>query len=174
MTVKGARPRPAPFSDGEHSSGLKAAIARDAEVVADHLHAIRRSMRRVVDEDQHQVALTPPQTHAMYLLTRPNALEGLSLKALSARMGLAHSTVSGIVARLERRGLVCRLPSAEDRRLTRIVVAEPVREYVSESLPQKRLGQLMAALERAGEDERAAIVAGLAALRRLLGPEDGD
>ena len=34
--------------------------------------------------------------------------DGLSVKELSRRMGLSHSTVSGIVDRLERRGLVAR------------------------------------------------------------------
>jgi DNA-binding MarR family transcriptional regulator len=143
-------------------------LAHDAEAVADHLHAIRRALRRATDEDRRQISLTPPQTHALYVLTQPEALAGLSLTELSARMGLAHSTVSGIVARLERLGLVCRSPSAEDRRITHIAVAEPVQAYVRQQLPARRLGQLIAALEQASDDERATVVAGVGILRRLL------
>ena len=59
--------------------------------------------------------MTVPQVNALEELTR---VDGLSLKALSARMGLSHSTVSGIVDRLGRRGFVLKaleLASAEER-----------------------------------------------------------
>ena len=42
--------------------------------------------------------------------------EGISLRALSKELGLAHSTVSGIVDRLEKRGMVVRQTDEADRR----------------------------------------------------------
>ena len=92
---------------------------------------------------------------------------GLSLSELSEHMGLAHSTVSGIVTRLERLGLVQRRTRLEDRRYLRIDFTDRVREW--HDLPALGLGPLAAALELATEDERATVMTGLAVLERLLG-----
>jgi DNA-binding MarR family transcriptional regulator len=61
--------------------------------------------------------------------------DGMSLKELSAHLGLAHSTVSGIVDRLQERGLVERRTSETDGRVTRIGVTRRVRDFVHDTLP---------------------------------------
>ena len=66
--------------------------------------------------------MTPPQITALEVLvdhTRETGA-GLTVSELSTRMGLAHSTVSGIAARLERHGLLSRTPQPDDRRYTRL------------------------------------------------------
>jgi DNA-binding MarR family transcriptional regulator len=83
-------------------------------------------------------------------------------------MGLAHSTVSGIVTRLEQRGLLQRTTRAEDRRTTSIGLTDPVKQWVKDDLMGSRLRPIVAALERATEAERAAILTGLATLERLI------
>jgi DNA-binding MarR family transcriptional regulator len=55
-------------------------------------------------------------------------------------MGLAHSTVSGIAARLERHGLLSRTAQPDDRRYTRLELTEPVRDWLDRDLPAARLG----------------------------------
>jgi hypothetical protein len=47
----------------------------------------------------------------------------------------------------------------------------PVKEWLRHDLPAARLGPLADALARADEDERAAILSGLATLERLLAPD---
>ena len=49
---------------------------------------------------------------------------GLSLSDLSEKMGLAHSTVSEIVGRLERDGVLRRTTRPEDRRYAQIEVTD--------------------------------------------------
>jgi DNA-binding MarR family transcriptional regulator len=83
-------------------------------------------------------------------------------------MGLAHSTVSGIAARLERHGLLSRTAQPDDRRYTRLELTEPVRDWLDRDLPAARLGPLADAMRNATDEERSAILDGLAALRRLL------
>ena len=65
--------------------------------------------------------LTLPQRNVMQVLVQS---DGLSLKELSKQVGLAHATVSGIVDRLEKRGLVERRQDASDGRFTKIMISE--------------------------------------------------
>lgn len=140
-------------------------LARQADEIEATLRAIRRQLWRPFEADIEQGGLTAPQVAA---LTELAAADGLSLKELSRRLALSHSTVSGIVDRLERRGLVHRRPDPADRRSTSIVLAEPVREYLIRTLPARRRGPVLAALGRASAEERARVRDGLATLRRLL------
>ena len=141
----------------------------DAARVAAQLDAIRRLVRESVwaEARRYPVPLTPSQVHALQVLVDEmrDRGSGLSLSELSRRMGLAHSTVSGIVTRLERRGLLGRSARPDDRRFVRIELAEPVK---ARDLPASRLRPLAAALTEATEEERAAIVDGVATLHRLL------
>jgi DNA-binding MarR family transcriptional regulator len=145
-----------------------------AERISTHLEAIRRALRESISAqaDRYPVPLTAPQVLALQTLVEHlrESGAGLSLSELSRRMGLAHSTVSGIVSRLERRGLLRRSPRPEDRRFVQIELAEPVKEWLENELPAARLRPLAHALARADEDERAAILNGLATLERLLAP----
>jgi DNA-binding MarR family transcriptional regulator len=94
--------------------------------------------------------------------------DGVSLKELSEQLGLAHSTVSGIVDRLARRGLVKRQTGEKDRRLTKIAVADQVRKYMRDQWPSLELNPLTQALRAATPAEREQVVRGVRTLRRLL------
>jgi DNA-binding MarR family transcriptional regulator len=140
-------------------------LARLAREIEQHLGAVRQILRRPVEAEFARGNLTAPQRNVMQTLFHS---EGLSLKELSRRVGLAHSTVSGIVDRLEKRGLAERRTDAADRRATTIVVSALVRDYVRNTLPGISAGPLLAALRRARPAERAAIVEGLRTLRRVV------
>jgi MarR family transcriptional regulator, organic hydroperoxide resistance regulator len=143
-------------------ASLLAPMAREID---QQLSAIRQALRRPVEAEMARGRLTGPQLSAMHALVHSG---GLSLKELSRQMGLAHSTVSGIVDRLEKRGLVERRAHASDRRVTTIVASKLVRDYLREELPALALHPLLAALRRARPAERAAILEGLRTLRRAL------
>lgn len=144
----------------------------DARAISDHLAAIRRLLRESVraQADAYPVPLTGPQVLALEILVDHGreAGEGLSLSELSRRMGLAHSTASGIVTRLEQRGLLRRDAHPDDRRFVRIELTEPVKNWLKRDLPAARLAPLGDAVRRARKDERAAVLEGLATLERLL------
>jgi len=143
-------------------------LAEMAQQIDAYLRAIRRELRKPLSTEIARGKLTAPQRGIMQILV---GVDGLSLKELSRRAELAHSTVSGIVDRLEKRGLVARQPDAKDGRFSRIVVTEPVRNFVRDRLPELTMQPLIAALRRVEPRERTKIVAGLRALRRAL---DGD
>lgn len=136
-----------------------------AQEIDSHLRAIRRALRKPLAAAIARGELTAPQRNIMHILARA---EGLSLKELSRRAELAHSTVSGIVERLEKRGLVISQPDPEDRRFSRIMVTDAVRSFVRNQLPQLTVQPLLSALGRASSGQRFKIIEGLRTLRRAL------
>jgi DNA-binding MarR family transcriptional regulator len=141
------------------------AISALAEEMARDLSSIRRALRRPFEAEIAKGNLTVPQTGVMQVVVRSN---GISLKDLSHAVSLAHSTVSGIVDRLEKRGMIKRLPDETDGRISRIYPTEAVSEFVRDHIPALTRGPLEAALERASEAERAEISTALQRLRELL------
>jgi DNA-binding MarR family transcriptional regulator len=92
----------------------------------------------------------------------------MSLKDLSRSVGLAHSTVSGIVDRLVKKGLLARQSDKKDRRLSLIVPSRQVRDYVRNKLPALTIHPLLEALRRTRPAERTAILDALKILRRAV------
>ncbi|MFD9700727.1 MarR family winged helix-turn-helix transcriptional regulator [Lentzea sp. NPDC059081] len=139
-----------------------------AESVMAHLRALRQELLTTSVEptgDQARSGLTAPQVG----LIRSLVTEGpATVTELARRLSLSHSTTSGIVDRLQARGLVTREPDQDDRRYTRVQVTEPVRGY-TRALSEGPYGRLTKALESASPAERKAVLDGLETLRSLLG-----
>ncbi len=142
-----------------------AAQAAQAARMERDLSGIRRAMRKPLEAEIAQGELTVPQMAVMRVVV---GAEGISLKDLSRKVSLAHSTVSGIVDRLEKRGMIERRTDAEDGRVSRIYPSPAVAEWVRDRLPALGAGPLHAALKRASETERAQIACALSRLRELL------
>jgi DNA-binding MarR family transcriptional regulator len=144
----------------------------DAARISASLETIWQVMRDSVWAEARRlpVPLTPPQILALQVLV-DEAREsgaGLSLSELSVRMGLAHSTVSGIVARLAARDLVLRTTDPDDRRVSRIGLIEPVKDWLKSDLPELRHWPIAQAIGRATPQQRARVLDGLATLEQLL------
>jgi MarR family transcriptional regulator, organic hydroperoxide resistance regulator len=103
------------------------------------------------------------------ILTQPEHLNGITLKELTRAVGLSQSTVSGIVERLERAGLVQRKTDENDRRFTRIEASAGVKTYLQHELSTLRLGPLLKALEKASRDDRAAILKRFSDFKKVSG-----
>jgi len=135
---------------------LKAQVDRIAEAI---IYLYTESRRLTKDEAQ-KVGLTGPQLSVAKLLEQ---LGDLSLSELSERINAQNSTVTGIVDRMEREGLVDRKRSAEDRRvihirltdkgqkLARSMSFEPFkifREAFEEALTPAELRELVTLLDK--------------------------
>lgn len=115
--------------ESDHASGAAPPAPRDDEIVA----AIRRIVRaidlhsrRLVD--QH--GLTGPQLATLRAAER---LGGGSIGAVARAVHLSQPTVSGILDRLERRGLAERRRSDRDRRSVTVVVTSAGRHVLARS-----------------------------------------
>jgi DNA-binding MarR family transcriptional regulator len=135
------------------------------EQIQRDLGAIRRALRVPLESEIARGELTPPQMAIMQTVVNH---EGTSLKELSRAVGLAHSTVSSIIDRLERKGLLERRVDPTDGRITRIHSSAVVKKFVAERLPELSRGPLERALDRASRAERAQIGESIRRLRELL------
>jgi DNA-binding MarR family transcriptional regulator len=143
-------------------------LARLAEEIDQHLRIVRQVLRQPVEAEFSRGGLTGPQRSVMHVVVRS---DGMSLKDLSKQVGLAHSTVSGIVDRLETRGLLERKTDAADGRTRRIAASKVVRNYLRDTLPGLEIHPLVEALRRAKPAEREQILDGLRTLRRIVEKE---
>jgi DNA-binding MarR family transcriptional regulator len=91
----------------------------------------------------------------------------MSVSALGARLGVALSTASLMVAELSRAGLLERVEDDEDRRRTIVRVA-PERAAAIDAFLRRRLDPLRRALERLTPQERAAFAHGIDVLTEEL------
>lgn len=135
------------------------------------LGEIRQILRRPLDAEYARGQLTAPQRMVMQVLFHS---DGMSLKELCEQVSLSHSTVSGIVDRLQAKGMAARSTDSADRRLTRIAVTPVVRQFMQQQAPRLTAQPLIEALSRLSEQDRRAISRGLRLLREALEPkEDG-
>lgn len=149
----------------DESLQTASALSSQAEQLELDLSVIRKVMRRPLEALGARGELTAPQTAVMREVVRN---EGINLRDLSRAVSLAHSTVSGIVDRLEKQGLIERRPDPRDGRVSCIYPTRAVRDFVSDRIPALSRGPLLEALARATTEERASIAAALHRLRELL------
>jgi DNA-binding MarR family transcriptional regulator len=150
------------------SIAAKQELARMAQEIDEHLRRVRRVLRQPLETEFARGGLTGPQRSVMQAVVQSN---GMSLKDLSRSVGLAHSTVSGIVDRLAKKGLLARQPDKKDRRFSLIVPSRQVRNYVRNKLPALTIHPLLNALRQTKPAERTAILDGLRILRRAVETE---
>ena len=93
---------------------------QDYQAAADLRAAIRLFQRRTEDVARRH-GLTP-QRHALLLMIKgaPDGSERSTVTALAERLQLAQSTVTELVARAERVGLIAREPDDEDARVSHL------------------------------------------------------
>lgn len=96
---------------------------------------------------------------------------GMSLKEMSQRMGFAHSTLSGIVDRLESKSLIERRIDPSDKRYTRLYVTPAVEHYFKHERTSKLDAYLMKYISKATPEELEQIRSGLAILDRIISSE---
>jgi DNA-binding MarR family transcriptional regulator len=147
------------------SSSTQEPLHKLAQEVDQHLSIIRQRLREPLETEFARGGLTGPQRMVMQVLVQS---EGLSLKELSARVSLAHSTVSGIVDRLQARGFVVRSRHTADGRTTVIAPSSQVRDFLSNRMPELAISPLTEALRGASKSEQATVVRGLRKLRALI------
>jgi DNA-binding MarR family transcriptional regulator len=147
-------------------------LVAEAAGIARALRELRRYVERPTpDVEERRRGLTTPQISTVTVLFDQGPL---SLKELSRELGLSHSTVSGIVDRLERHGLVQRSVEPSDRRITRISVTREVDAYARRGYLESQVGRLLPVLRSATEDQRRLIKDGLALLQALIAEQAED
>jgi DNA-binding MarR family transcriptional regulator len=133
------------------------------------LPRISRGMRRSQDRAAPQ-SLTPLGPRHVAALEQLR--EGpLTVGTLAARLGLTLSTVSGVLADLDRAGFVVRQADAGDRRRTIVQIA-PAKSAVIEEWLDGAARPLARVLDRLDPQEQAAFVKAMDMLEAELRAQD--
>jgi DNA-binding MarR family transcriptional regulator len=131
--------------------------------LADAVSAFRRVTRRVVRPRVPGPELPPSEGELLAFVARS---KGAGVGEAAQALQLAPNTVSTLVTRLSRAGLLARRADPSDRRAARLQLTVAgharVRRY-----RRQRADVLQTALHALDGDQRAALAAALPALRRL-------
>jgi MarR family transcriptional regulator, organic hydroperoxide resistance regulator len=96
-------------------------IKPEIDAILEAIVYLSTESRRITKELARRADLTGPQLTVLKLL---EGLGDLSLSDLSERIRAQNSTVTGIIDRMEREGLVVRARSTEDRRVVHIKLTD--------------------------------------------------
>jgi DNA-binding MarR family transcriptional regulator len=134
-------------SEADVHEGRQTDVDRILEAVV-YLYA---ESRRVTKDHARQHGLTGPQVTVLKILEE---IGTLSLSELSARMSAKNSTITGIVDRMERDGLVKRERSDHDRRVVHLR-ATPRGRAIAGAVPVTAMEVFASALRSLpGKDRR--------------------
>jgi DNA-binding MarR family transcriptional regulator len=89
----------------------------------------------------------------------------LPMNRLAELLDVSQASATGIVDRMEQRGLVARERDAEDRRVVHVVL-KPQGEGLIASLASERRDKLLCLLDALADDDAAALLRGLRAMRQ--------
>ena len=132
---------------------------------------IFKSIKRIGHMLKHSIGqhfnpmnLTGPQGMMMGILSHDGEMK---ISDLSEKIGLSNSTVSGIIDRLEKQGLVERTRSTEDRRVVYVKVSAEFQQNSKETFcrMEKNFEDI---LKKATPGEIDAIIKGLDTLEQLI------
>lgn len=101
----------------------------DMDAVAEAIVYLYTESRRITKDLAGRYGITGPQLAVVKML---EPVGKLSLSELSERIRARNSTVTGIIDRMEREGLVERRRSEQDRRVVHIVLTRQGRQLASE------------------------------------------
>ncbi|WP_077713051.1 MarR family winged helix-turn-helix transcriptional regulator [Desulforamulus ferrireducens] len=130
----------------------------------EHLFFLFHALHKGAAEQAIQSDLTIPQKIVLGYLSKYGEL---SVKELSQKVRLSHSTVSGIVDRLERKELVVRRPHQQDRRITKVALTDLAKNKMKRS-PQQMFAGIVQLYEQSTVEEQKEIMASLKTLRKFL------
>jgi DNA-binding MarR family transcriptional regulator len=99
------------------AAAIPSEIKPEVDSILEAIVYLYTESRRVTKEVARRAELTGPQLTVLKML---EGVGDLSLSELSERIRAQNSTVTGIIDRMEREGLVVRARSAEDRRVVHI------------------------------------------------------
>lgn len=138
-------------------------LAREIE---QRLTSIRQQLRKPLEAEFARGQLTGPQRSVMSVVVA--AREPMRVREITAAVGLAQSTVSGIVERLVQSGMLVRTEDPQDARASRITASAAVRAFLEKQMPKLTLSPLLIALREGGRSDAESILAAVVRLDELL------
>ncbi len=141
------------------------------KLVREIIYLIRRLMQAgelFTKELNRTYKVSAPQLHCLLALNENGSLPP---SQIARHIMVKSSTVTGIIDRLEQKGLVCRLRNSPDRRIITIQLTETGKE-LAENAPPPIQYKIVDGLKKLSEDEIKQIIFSLSKLTQLLDAQD--
>jgi DNA-binding MarR family transcriptional regulator len=132
--------------------------------VANRLRPALLKLARELRRESHALGVTGGQVSLLFQIQRH---KGIGVRGLAALERMSPAAMSGYVDRLERAGLVRRIPDPKDRRRHGLFVTEEG-DRVLRSVKSRRTAWLAARLEHLDPDELAAVDVAVEPLLSLI------
>jgi DNA-binding MarR family transcriptional regulator len=116
-------------------SGLSCSLPEYVVEIEQRLRQIAGLVRRRGRTLLERYGITPPQFDALLILNKEGEL---TIGEMSTRLGLAYSTTTDLVDRLERAGFVVRQRDQADRRVVRVRMQSSGSRLIEEVLDARR------------------------------------
>jgi len=152
------------ISNGNYM-GTNVSKAADIRAIMDALRCLIQELRVSARAVEQHHGISGAQ---LFVLRQLAAGEALSVGALAARTFTHQSSVSVVVSRLARRGLVSRRNGADDARRTDVRLSARGRALLGRA-PEVAQARLIVGLQRLQPHERRAVARGLAKLVQHMG-----
>ncbi len=137
----------------------------------DILHEYLQVSRHITEKFRvyyGKLNLTYPQSIVLAILEADGPMP---ISTLAEAAGSANSTISGVVDRLEKMGLVQRVRSDSDRRVIYVSTTEQFQRHFSK-MRDSAADRFSAALKALSEDEIDAVARGLSLLNHALAAQE--
>ena len=131
---------------------------------------IMYTVKTLVGQQFNDVSLTGPQGMLIGTLMH---YDSMKISDLSEKLGLSNSTVSGILDRLEKQGLIERTRSKEDRRVVYVNITPEFRKDAKERY-RKLEEKFETMLSQASPEELDSIKRGLDTLQKVIERQKND
>lgn len=145
--------------------GTNASTASEIRVAMDALRCVVQVLRTSARAVEQRHGISGAQLFVLHQLA---AGQALSVGALAERTFTHQSSVSVVVTRLAKRGLVSRRKSTDDARRTDVTLTARGRALLARA-PEAAQSRLIAGLQRLQPSERRGVARGLEALVRQMG-----
>jgi MarR family transcriptional regulator, organic hydroperoxide resistance regulator len=129
------------------------------------IHEIQKQLEKRLYQSLSNHDITVPQIRVMSEIAQK---PGMSVKDLTAILPISQSTISGIIERLEKKGLLRKTPHPSDRRLTLLYVSEETQLFLSTKLNNFYSSILEEHFAGISEDEKNTVIKGISILETCL------
>jgi DNA-binding MarR family transcriptional regulator len=146
-------------------------VQKQADEIIEIFKSIRKSIGCKSEKSAKKYGFTAPQIGVIFHL---HMMPSITLQALSEHMNLTKSTVSGIVDRLEKQGVVTREIPKDNRRIVKLSISEEFKKNTDICKMKKEFMAdfISESIKNTDSDEVKKMIDGLKLLSSLLSKEE--
>lgn len=141
----------------------------EATFIRETIHFIHHRLRKNLQQEADKYGITAPQ---MQVLNEVMKHPKIGVKRLAEHLHMTHSTVSEIVDRLIKKGVLQKIKNERDKRSVDISLAEHVVGYLNQNQTTALNGYLAEVLDQLSEEEQQTVQEGLQLLLQAIEKQD--